>query len=473
MNSYKKNFLAIDLGASHGSIIIGIFKRNELILQEAYRFTHYIVERSGVKCWDWDFIENEIRKGLITACELTGNDKIESISCSSWAQDFGLLNKKEGLIYKPVSYRDDRTKDLPFKFSDIIRPLELFKRNGSAISQVTTLCQLYSMVQNEPEYLSEADKFLFIADLVHNSLSGEMVTDWTFASASQMLDLKTRKWDIDLIEKLGIPLRLLPEVIDNPRVIGNVIYSDIHPKLAGIPIIAGAGHDTALASSIIFPMHEKTVFISLGTWAMIGCCDDQINTNQIADLSITKLGVAWNKLGLFCSSVGLWLIQECVKIWINKGTHVTYKELAERAFNSHINSIIPPNDERFFSPEDMIEEILNYCHETDQVAPEYPEDFAKVIFDSLVLEFRNLIEKLKNVTGIRFEKIQVVGGGSKNKYICSKMAEFIGIPVIAGPAEATAIGNNILQARVLNLLENEAEANEVVNRSFPVLTYKT
>ncbi len=469
MSNEPKYFLAIDLGSSNGSIMIGILDGTSLILREAHRFQNTIIQRDGMKCWDWDFLKHEIWKGLIKACEDTGDEKIESVCCSSWSQDFGLLNKRGELFYKPVSYRDKRTLGLPYKFSKIITSHDLFKRNGSGISPITSLCQLYSMVQNESEHLDHAEKLLFIADLVNYKLCGEAATDWTFATASQMINIATGKWDVELADKLKIPEQILPKVIKIPLVIGKINRSDIHPKLKGVPVVSGAGHDTAVASLTVFNGKEKIAFLSLGTWAMLGCYDEGIDLSHIDDYSISILGLPWGRWGLFCSSVGLWLIQDCVRKWNENGLHISYKELAKQAVNSHVNSIIAVNNERFFSPEDMIKEIVNYCKETDQTIPEKPEDFAKVIFDSLANEFRILIEKLEKTSGMKFEKIQVVSGGSRNKYLCSKISESVGIPVIVGPAEATSIGNIILQARVMNILKDEAETDDIIKNSLSVI----
>lgn len=462
MSNKQKYFLAIDLGSSNGSVMIGTVDGNSLTLREAHRFQNTIIQRDGMKCWDWSFLKQEIWKGLTKACQDTGREKIESVCCSSWSQDFGLLNKQGQLFYKPVSYRDKRTQGLPYKFSNTITAQDLFKRNGSAISPITSLCQLYSMVENEPECLDQAEKLLFIADLVNYNLCGEAVTDWTFATASQMINIATGKWDVELTGKLSIPEKVLPGVITDPQVIGKINSSDIHPKLKGVPVVSGAGHDTAVASLTVFNSKEKIAFLSLGTWAMLGCYDEGIDLSVIDDYSFSLLGLPWERWGLFCSGVGLWLIQECVRKWKETGIHISYEELAERAADSHINSIIAINDERFFAPEDMTEEIVNYCKETDQPIPEKLEDFARVIFNSLANEFKILIQKLEKTCKMKFEKVRVVSGGSRNKYLCSKISEFVGIPVIAGPAEATAIGNIILQAKVMNILKDEDAIDDII-----------
>jgi sugar (pentulose or hexulose) kinase len=217
----------------------------------------------------------------------------------------------------------------------------------------------------------------------------------------------------------------------------------------------------------MYPMDNDSIFMIIGTWAMIGCCfHEQIKAKRILDPEISILGLPWKKWGLFYSSVGMWLIQECMRIWKTNGYQINYSELIDRVYNSSINSIIPPNDYRFFSPDDMPKEISNFCHESNQDSPKYPEDYAKIIFDSLALEFKNSIEKLEKTSGYKFNKIVVVGGGSKNMYLNSKMTEIIGMQIINGSVETTAVGNIMLQSRVLNFVENEFHAKDIIKRSF-------
>jgi len=473
MNHERKNFLAIDLGASNGRIFIGRLKGYDLVLEEAHRFPNSIVEKNGIRRWDWQHLTDEIRKGLIKACEMTGNERIESVCCDSWSQDFGLLDENGMLFYEPVSYRDKRTEGLPEKFSDVIPPLELLKRNGSYISPITTLCQLYSMTRNEPEIISRAGALLFVADLINYSLCGEKQSDLTFASASQMHRMKNGDWDSELLEKLGIPSKILPPVLENPGVIGRVAFPDCPGKLLGIPVISGSGHDTSLASSAIFPMEKGTLFMSIGTWAMLGCCNgSKIDTDKINDTHITIMSLAWGKWALFGNGgVGMWLLEECIRKWAAKGISISYPELSDRTLKSRIKSIINVNDMRFFAPDDMPAEIVNACVESGQTKPRNPEDFAKVIFDSLTVSFVESVNDLRRITGMEFKGMNIVGGASRNNYLCSKIAEALGLTVTTGLIEATVAGNIILQAKVLNILKKEEEAYEVIKRSFPGIVY--
>jgi rhamnulokinase len=463
----RKNFLAIDIGASSGRIFVGRLNEFKLKLQEAHRFSHSIQVINGTKRWNWKHIRSEILTGLNTACIITGEEKIESVCCDSWSQDFGLLDNQGELFYEPVSYRDKRTDGLPFGFSDVIEPLNLLKRNGSAVSPITTLCQLYSMTIKEPEIIRRADKILFIADLINYLLCGKVQTDLTFASASQMHNVMSGDWDTILLDKLGIPARILPPIIGNPGIIGNITSAELHPKLQGVPVIAGSGHDTSLASSAIFPMGKGTLFMSLGTWAMLGCCyGDSIETGRINDTSVSLMRLAWGKWALFGKSgVGMWLLEECMRRWKLQGITESYGDLSDRAALSGISSVINVNDNRFFAPDDMPAEIRKACAESGQELPRKKEDFVKVIIESMVLGFRESILELRQITGMEFTGLSIVGGGCRNRYLCSRITEVLDIPVTFGPPEATVAGNIILQAKVLEILKNDEDACEVMKLS--------
>jgi len=468
-------FLAVDLGASNGRVIIGRLVGRELTLEEAHRFEHTFVERDGVKRWDWDTIIGEVRAGLRNACEATGDDPVSSVSCDAWAQDFGLLDEHGELFYPPVSYRDGRTEGMPQRFSDVIEPLALRRRVGSAILPMTTLCQLRAMAETEPEVLRRAGTLLHVADLVHHDLCGECATDWTLATASQLRNVARGEWDEELLAQLGIPAAFLPQVVDGPRVLGRIPPGKApHRKLENVPVVIGAGHDTSAATAAITPMARGSLFLSAGTWIMMGCCTgDFFFPDDLEDASVSVLGLALGKWALFHGGMGLWLIQECRRQWRAQGTVLSYDELAEGAAISGVASRIDAADARFFTPDDMVEEIASACRDAGQEAPQCPGDYARVIFDSLAHGIRDSVAKLGDVTGITFKELRVVSGGSKDPYFCRRTAEVVGLPVLAGPSEATTIGNILMQAWGLGILSDEAALCEVVSASCPPRLFAT
>ncbi len=470
----KSNYIAIDLGAGSGRIMLGSLCGMKLEMNEIHRFEHSIVSVDGFMKWNWDFIKKEISTGLKKACIFVKEENIASISCDSWAQDFGLLDKNGKLIFSPVSYRDGRTTGIPETISTIITPAELHKRNGSSLSPITTLCQLKSMSATMPDILKNAASLLHIADLVHFELCGAGMSDLTIATASQLWNIENDKWDFELLDLLGIPSQFLPEVIRKPEIIGVVRPEKApHWKLAGVPVISTAGHDTAVATVAIHPIRRGTLFMSLGTWAMLGCCvGEKLERRFLDDVSTVVLGLAWGQWGVFKSGVGMWPLQECVRKWRETGRKISYESLNKVSVTAEIDVTLDLNVPRFFAPKRMMEEIALACCESHQQVPKTPEEFAKVIMQSLANGFQKSVDRLKSATGMMFERIHVVGGGSQSDCLCGLIAKSLDIPVIAGPSEATAIGNILSQARTLGILKNDYEIGAVIENSFPPKIYE-
>ena len=467
-------FLAIDLGASNGRVVIGRLGDNRLTLRVAHRFDHTIGCGDGYDRWDWERITAQVRHGLAVAGEQTGNTPIASVSCGGWSQDFGLLEADGQLLFPPVSYRDSRTAGLPQDFADLIAPHELRHRVGSAVAPITTLCQLRAMARQEPEILARAATLLHIADLTHYDLCGQAATDWTLATASQLRNVETGDWDRELLRDLGIPAHFLPEIVETPRVLGRVRPASApHPKLAGVPVVIGSGHDTSAATAAIDPMQRGSLFMSVGTWAMVGCCTEMFELPQdLEDLSVAVLGLARGKWAIFHGGTGLWLMQECRRIWTEQGLPRTYDELAEAAAGSSVASIVDVNDARFFAPENMVQELQDACAEAGQEVPQEPGDVSRVIYDSLARSFAQSVTRLAEITEMNFESVTVVGGGSRDEYLCRRTAEELHLPVLAGPAEATVVGNILLQAQTLGILPSEEDTAKVLRNSFPQMCYE-
>ncbi len=431
--------LAIDLGAGSGRIIAGRFFKNNLYMTELHRFRHDIVISNNQKCWDWKQITGEINYGLCKACEFAGNQTIASVSCDSWAQDFGLLDSEGNLFYGPVSYRDERTTGMPESFSDIISIEELFYKNGSVISPVTTLCQLKAMREREPEVLEKADKLLHIADLVHYQLCGAANTGWTMATASQMWNIQQRKWDEELLKSLHIPVHFLGKVSFTPMVIGKITPENApHPKLAGVPVISGAGHDTAAASALMMPFKTGSLMVSLGTWAMVCCVTDKGIDGVKYNNGLGYTGLPYGHWGVFKSGTGLWPLQQCRKEWQN----LSWGEIEQQTNKSKMETLIDLTDKRLFSPENMTGAIADLCNHK----PETIGDFSRVILRSLSKHITECIESLSLNTGCKFKSLNVVGGGVRDNFLCETLAQMCRLPVKKGSPEASAAGNLLLQS---------------------------
>jgi rhamnulokinase len=448
----KKFRIAIDLGAGSGRVIAGSFSDNKLDVTEIHRFGHDIITSNNKKCWDWEFISAEINKGLCKACEFAGDTAITSVSCDSWAQDFGLLDSSGNLFYNPVSYRDERTKGMPESFSNIIDSKNLFLQNGAALSPITTLCQLNAMSQNEPEELKKASRLLHIADLIHYQLCGVASTDWTMASASQLWNIRQNKWDEKLLEKFNIPACILGNVSFKPAVIGNFLPESVpHPKLTGVPVISGSGHDTPAATAVLLALKAGDLFVSMGTWAMLGCVFAKDIKSVKYDDSLAYMGLPHGKWGLFKSGTGLWPLQQCRREWGN----LSWNKIEQQARNSSMDSIIDLTAETLFAPEKMTAAVSDLCEQK----PETVGDFARVIIRSLAKHIAENIDSLSETTGFEFKSLNIIGGGVRDNFLCETLEQMCGLKIKKGCAEASATGNLLLQAMASGDIININEIN--------------
>ncbi|MDD2706637.1 MAG: FGGY family carbohydrate kinase [Verrucomicrobiae bacterium] len=468
------NFLAIDLGASNGRVVRGQLNQDRFNFQIIHRFEHAIQFIDGHKRWDWNTILHNIRAGLSQAVEQIGDEPIVSLSCDAWAQDFGLLDKTGRLIYSPVSYRDARSQKIPEDYFQQLTPDDLIRRVGGGISPISTLCQLHAMARQEPVALKNAATLLHIADLVHFDLCGKAATDWTLSTASQLRNLQTGEWDRELMTSMGIPHHFLPNMINKPGLLGSVTKEQApHARLAGVPVVVTANHDTAAASAAAVPLDHETLFLSAGTYSMLGCVFDEPNIPKDAVSEESAiLGLADRRWGVFVSIPGLWTIQEYLRCLKQDGeTPISYDQLLAEAKQSRIDSRIRLSDARFHAPRNMRDEIQHACAETGVQQPRTPGEFARVIFESLVEEYQAAIDRLARLTSRRFRCLRIVSGGSRNPYLCQRLSDVLQCPVIAGPAEATAIGNILLQARVMKVISSSKHAANILQKTFPPTRY--
>jgi len=475
MKTGPHNFVAVDLGASNGRVMLGRLHEQRLSLEMIHRFEHCPRQQAGHLRWDWLLIIASVYEGLARAADSAAHRHIVSLSCDSWAQDFGLLDMEGKLLFSPISYRDARTAGMPESFADIIATDELVRRVGSVISPLTTLCQLRAMALEGPELLDEAATLLHIADLVHYDLCGAKVTDRTMSTVSQLRNLAGDQWDRELFEALAIPHHFLPQIVEVPAIIGHVPEDQApHSGLVGVPVVVTAGHDTAVATEIVSAEEENVAFLSCGTWSMLGCVGAELSVvPEAVREQVFLVGLARGRWGLFYAMMGLWLLEECRRTWAGQGHEVSLDELAAAMKHSpdECRAIINPDDERFVAPEDMVAEICGSCIETGQPVPETPADLSHTILTSLALDYRMGIEILEVASGRRFEALRIVGGGSANARLCQLAADVTGLPVTAGPIEATAVGNILLQAKVMQLLD-ERDMAAVAANSFPMEHYE-
>lgn len=467
-----RKILAFDLGAESGRGVVGLFDGQRLQLQEVHRFANTPAATLDTMHWDVLSLYNEMIAGLRKAAAQFGG--IDSVGVDTWGVDFGLLCRGGMLLGNPRHYRDPHTEAaMDLAFQKVSRQ-ELFARTGIQFMRFNSLFQLIAMQRDRSPLLDAAESLLFIPDLIHYWFTGIKVNEYTDASTSQMLDPLKRNWDYDLINRFGIPTRLLGSITPPGTMLGPLrvrICSDT--GLTPVPVILPATHDTASAVAAVPAQGANWAFISSGTWSLMGAELDQPLVNeQVRAANFTNEGGVGGAIRFLKNIAGLWLVQECRRAWERAGSNFSYDELAALAETApRFVSLVDPDDASFMLPHSMPAALADFCRRTSQPAPAEPGPVIRCALESLALRYRWVLEKLEALTGRKLETIHVVGGGSQNALLCQLTADACNRPVLAGPVEATALGNLLVQAIGLRLIDSLAEAREVVRRSFDLRRY--
>jgi rhamnulokinase len=467
-------FLAFDIGAESGRAIVGILKNNKISLEEIHRFPNKQIKILGHLHWDILYLFEELKKGLYNAVE-SGHGNIQSIGIDTWGVDFGLIGKENEILGFPLTYRDSNTNGIMDQVFKKISRKEIYSLTGIQFLQFNSLFQLFSLLKNKKKLLSVCDKLLFIPDLLYFLFTGKKFSEYSIASTSQMLNAKTRNWDKKIFKKLGLPLNIMPEIISSGTILGKLL-SEISKEVGlnnDVDVIAVGCHDTASAVAAV-PFYGKTsAFLSSGTWSIIGIETNQpiINRDSLTNNFSNEGGVE-NKIRFLTNVMGMWLLQETRKIWSKEGNDYCYDELLKMAsISKEFQTIINPDDSKFLNPPDMIKAIKEYCISYGQHIPENEGEFVRCILESLAIKYKIEIEKIKCITQKQIEALHIVGGGSQNSMLNQFTADAVGIPVIAGPVEATAIGNILIQAIAKGKIKSVKKGREIVADSFPLKTY--
>lgn len=465
--------LAIDLGASNGRAILGILEDKKLTLQEVHRFSNDPVMVNGNLYWDILRLFHEIKQGVLN-CVRLGHRDIHSIAVDTWGVDFGLLDGKGNLLGNPYHYRDKRTGGMMEKLQELISKEELYNTTGIEFMWFNTILQLYSMKRENSTLLNEAKTLLLTPDLLNYFLSGVKTSEYSIASTTQLLDAYAKCWSDKIIDKLDIPRGIFTDIIPSGTIIGEL--TDELSKELGIQnlkVIAVAGHDTQSAIAAVPTEDEDFAYISCGTWSLMGFESNQPIINEKSmNLSVTNEGGVGGKITVLKNIMGLWLIQECKRHWDNEGQGCTFAELDEKVIHAKpFISFVDPDDISFIAPGNMPERIREYCRKTGQPVPETKGEVVRCITQSLALKYRMTLEKLEDLLGRKLPVIHMVGGGIKDKLLCRFTAEATGRSVIAGPIEASSIGNILVQAMALGKVKDLKEIRSIVKTSFPIVTY--
>jgi len=459
------HFLAIDLGAESGRAMLGRLDAGILSLSEVCRFPNEPVRQNGSLRWDIIRLWNEIRGGLDRA----STSPLASLGVDTWGCDYALLDAAGKLVENPYHYRDNRTLGVMEAVWQRVSREEIYAITGIQFLVFNTLYQLYAACQSTPKVIESAASFGTIPDLLNYWLTGQLRAEYTMATTTQFVDAKTRSWATGLLDDLGIPLRLLPALIEPGAVLGR-LKPEVCPALAGTPVVVPACHDTGSAVASVFA-GGATAFISSGTWSLLGTeLPAPVITPKARDLNFTNEGGVSGTTRLLKNIGGLWLLQACRRSWARDGQELGYDALlaAARDDTQAFQSLVDPDYRGFFQPPDMVLAISEFCQQTAQRVPDSPAAFARVILESLAFKYRVVLDLLEDVAGVQFEEIRIVGGGSRNRLLNQFTADATGRTVVAGPVEATALGNIAMQMFATGAVASLAEARAMIDRSFPV-----
>ena len=437
------HFAAIDLGATSGRVILATFKDSKVEMEEVHRFPSPLIQIGGHYYWDLPAIYASVVKGLKMVAER--GVKLTSIGIDTWGVDVAMLGRDGGLLRLPYSYRDPHTVGAPEKFFERMPREELYARTGIQVMNFNTLFQLDTLRRNGCSALEAAEKILFVPDALAYMLTGEMVTEYTIASTSQMIDPRTRKWDAEILQMLGLSVESFGRMVMPSDKIGRL--TDEVQRLTGlgaVDVVAVASHDTGSAVATVPAEDMSMVYLSSGTWSLMGVVSPEpIITEQSAQFNFTNEGGVNGTIRVLKNICGMWLLERCRAEW----DEMSYSELIAAAEGAEpFRSLINPDAPCFANPESMTKAIADYCESTHQAVPSTVGEYVRCIFESLALRYRAVAEMLSSLTGVEAKQLYVIGGGAKNDMLNQFAANAMGIPVVTGASEATALGNVAVQA---------------------------
>lgn len=473
--SQTANFIAIDIGASSGRVILGRWDGTRFALQELHRFPNGGIEEQGSLHWNVAGLWHEIKTG-IRAYASQYAQPLAGIGIDTWAVDFGLLDADGRLLGNPYHYRDRRTEGIPRHVDQRIPPERLYAQTGMQRLPFNTLYQLVSMQQRNDPQLAAAETLLLMPDLFHYWLTGKKIAEYTNATTTQFFDARERRWATDLLKELGLPIHILPPVVEPGTVLGNLL-PEVQAEVGlqhDVPVIASASHDTASAVAAVPNLDERSAYISSGTWSLVGVeTPAPILNEQARRLSFTNEGGVGRTIRLLKNVGGLWLVQECQRQWQHEDRHFTWPELVAEAVSAvPLCSLIDPDAADFLNPDDMPAAIRAYCRRTSQPEPDSPGAIVRCCLESLALKYRWVVVALEELTGRRLDTIRIVGGGSQNTLLCQLTADACKRRVVAGPVEATALGNMVVQAVALGLLPGITAGRAAIAASEQQVVYE-
>lgn len=466
--------VAFDLGASSGRALLGHLDGDTLSFREIHRFPNDPVQVGNRLHWDILRLWHEIKQGLIKARQQSSG-QLASLGIDSWAVDFGLLAANDELLGNPYHYRDSHTANMMPQLWEEVPRAEVFKSTGIQFLTFNTLYQLYALKKAGSPLLANARTLLLIPELLRFWLTGQKLSEWTNASTTQFMRAARPEWDKALLAKLGLPGGILAPLIP-PATITGELLPEIRREtgLGALPVVAVGEHDTASAVAAVPAEEGPFAYLSCGTWSLIGTeIREPALGDKALEFNVTNERGVDNTFRLLKNVTGLWLTQECYRTWHKAGVTISYEqEAALLAATPAFRSFIDPDHPMFAAPGDMVAQIKEFCRRTGQAVPESPGEILRCIYQSLALKYRLVLGQIEELSSHQFQDLHMVGGGIQNQWLCQATADATGKTVLAGPTEASAIGNVIVQFMALGHFKSLSEARAAVRRSFPPEVYR-
>jgi rhamnulokinase len=471
----RKAYLAVDLGASSGRVLAGLFDGHDLDLEEVHRFTNGPVSVNGRLYWRTFELWANILAGLREAGRRYGSSVV-SVGVDTWGVDFGLLDRNGELLGAPVAYRDARTQGGLERAFAIVPREEIFAETGLQFMELNSLYQLLGAKESGSPPLEQAGRLLFMPDLFHWMLTGVSANELTIASTSQIYNPQVGGWSAKLIEKFGLPHEIFGEILPPGSTLGPLLkHVADETGLKNVNVVLPGSHDTASAVLAV-PAATRSgwCYISSGTWSLMGLeTPAPVVNEQCSKWNFTNEGGVAGTTRLLKNISGLWLVQECQRIWKSQGQDYNWEGLTRLAADAApLRSAFNPDDPRLGAPTDMPAQIAALCREAGEPIPTDHGEILRAALESLALRYRQVLGMLEQLGGAPIEQIHIVGGGTQNHLLCQMAADACGRPVLAGPIEATAIGNVMMQAIADGAVADVAEARDVIRKSFDMVEYQ-
>ena len=464
------NFFAVDLGATSGRTILGTLTDGRLEQRELTRFPNPIIHTGGH--WHWDLLA--LYREILEALTLVAKEgtEIASIGIDTWGCDFAMFGKDGGLLRQPYCYRDPHTEGAMEALFERMPREQVYEKTGIQFMPFNSLFQLDTLRRHHDSALEASDKILFIPDALIYMLTGEQVCEYTVLSTSQLLDPRTKRMDDELLRLIGLDERRFGRYVQPGEQVG--VLSDEVQRLTGlgaVPVVAVAGHDTGSAVAAVPAENERFAYLSCGTWSLLGIeVKEPLISDRTLEYNLTNEGGVDGTTRVLKNICGMWLLEQCRRecpSWPSDINQINRDAMEATPGQSLIN----PDDPRFANPTSMVEAICDYCRETGQHVPQDYREVARCIFESLALRYKQVLDMLRTLAPMPIERLHVIGGGSRNEYLMQMTADATGLPVVAGPAEGTALGNILLQARASGMVGDLFDLRRIVARSVETRTY--